>query len=160
MARRNNGGLAALSGVVGVLGYAGGLENAVYPAKLTDFWGLIETMTKRNVCRGAWMLVLAVLAGVWPGIAEDNDQAGRRQPTPDLSGVSSEERRMIESACLVERSVGGPAAYNRCLASQLSALKDVPKTSNLSRLTPAADATERTPSHLDSPPRSNPSRRL
>ena len=36
MARRNNGGLAALSGVVGVLGYVGGLENAAYPAKLTD----------------------------------------------------------------------------------------------------------------------------
>ena len=39
MARRNNGGLAALSGVVGVLEYAGGLENAVYPAKLTDLGG-------------------------------------------------------------------------------------------------------------------------
>lgn len=37
-ARRNNGGLAVLSGVVGVLGYVEGLENAAYPAKLTDLW--------------------------------------------------------------------------------------------------------------------------
>ena len=104
-------------------------------------------MTKRNFCRAAWMIVLAVLAGVWPGIAEDDDQTGRRQSTPNLSGVSPDERRMIESACSLERMVQGPAAYNRCLASQLSALSEMPTTPDLSRLTSAADAAERTPNH-------------
>lgn len=104
-------------------------------------------MTKRNFCRAAWMIVLAVLAGVWPGIAEDDDQTGRRQSTPNLSGVSPDERRMIESACRAEKMFQGPAAYNRCLASQLSALKDTPRIPDLSRLTSAADAAERTPNH-------------
>lgn len=104
-------------------------------------------MTKRNFCRAAWMIVLAVLAGVWPGIAEDDDQTGRRQSTPNLSGVSPDERRMIESACRGEKMLQGPAAYNRCLASQLSALKDTPRIPDLSRLTSAADTAERTPNH-------------
>ena len=53
------------------------------------------SMTNRNACKGAWVLVLVVLVGGQLGIAADDDQPGRRQSTPDLSGVSSDERRMI-----------------------------------------------------------------
>ena len=73
-------------------------------------------MTNRKACRGAWVLVLVVLAGVSPGIAE----------APDLSGVSSDERAMIEGACRLEKRVGGPPAYYRCLAEQLRELKGTP----------------------------------
>ena len=90
------------------------------------------SMTNRNACKGAWVLVLVVLVGGQLGIAADDDQPGRRQSTPDLSGVSSDERRMIESACFLEKSVGGPAAYNRCLASQLRDLNETPTAPDLS----------------------------
>ena len=85
------------------------------------------SMTNRKACRGAWVLVLVVLAGVSPGIAE----------APDLSGVSAAERKMIESACLLEKSVGGPAAYNRCLASQLRELRGAPTAPDLSGVSSA-----------------------
>lgn len=52
--------------------------------------------------RGSTILVLAVLVAVIVvrlGIAEDNNRAGQRQTTLDLFGVSSDERKMIESAC-------------------------------------------------------------
>ena len=76
----------------------------------------------QNACKWAWVLVLVVLAGVSPGIAE----------APDLSGVSADERKMIESACFLEKSVGGPAAYNSCLASQLRDLNEAPTAPDLS----------------------------
>ena len=93
-------------------------------------------ISNRNTCRGVWVLVLAVLAGVWPGMAEDSEPSGRRQSNPDLSGVSSDERKMIESACRLEKSVGGPAAYYRCLASQLRELRGAPTAPNLSGVSP------------------------
>ena len=95
----------------------------------------MRTMTNQRACRGTLILVflaLVILAGVRPGIAEDDDQAGGRQLTPDLSGVSSDERSSIESACASEKMFRGPAAYNRCLASQLSALGKAPMTPDLS----------------------------
>ena len=52
-------------------------------------------MTNRNACKGGWVLVLVVLVGVQLGIAEDDDQPGRRQSTTDLSGVSADERTSI-----------------------------------------------------------------
>ena len=93
-------------------------------------------MTNRNVCKGAWVLVLAALAvlvGVRPGIAEDNDQGGGIQSTPDLSGLSREERESIQSVCSSEKYLQGPVAYNRCVASQLSSLKGAPRTPDLIR---------------------------
>ena len=66
-------------------------------------------------------------------MAEDDDQAGGKQSTPDLSGVSSDERSSIQSACASEKFIQGPAAYNRCVASQLSSLKDAPRTPELIR---------------------------
>ena len=96
----------------------------------------MEIMTNQNACRGKLILVLValvVLAGVRPGIAQDDDQAGGRQSTPDLSGVSSDERSSIQSVCASEKLFQGPAAYNRCVASQLSSLKDAPRTPELIR---------------------------
>ena len=93
-------------------------------------------MTNRNVCKGAWVLVpaaLAVLVGVRPGIAEDNDQGGGIQSTPDLSGLSREERESIQSVCSSEKYLQGLVAYNRCVASQLSSLKGAPRTPDLIR---------------------------
>ena len=101
------------------------------------FWGcLMGIMTNQNACRGKLILVLValvVLAGVRPSIAEDDDQAGWRQSDSDLSGVSSDERMSIESACRTEKVFGGPAAYNRCVASQLNSLKDARRTPDLIR---------------------------
>ena len=95
----------------------------------------MRTMTNQRACRGTLILVflaLVILAGVRPGIAEDDDQAGGRQSTPDLSGVSSDERSSIKSVCSSEKMFRGPAAYNRCLASQLSALSKTPRAPDLS----------------------------
>ena len=41
---------------------------------------------------------------------------------PDLSGLTAEEHRSIESACSHEKYLEGPAAYNQCLENQLSKL--------------------------------------
>ena len=55
-------------------------------------------------------------------------------PTPDLSGLSSDERSSIKSVCASEKLFQGPAAYNRCVASQLSSLNNAPRTPDLSGL--------------------------
>lgn len=44
---------------------------------------------------------------------------------PDLTGLSLEERSMIESACCNEGILNGPSAYYRCVANQLTALRGV-----------------------------------
>ena len=58
-----------------------------------------------------------------------------RDMSANLAGLTTEEWRSIQSACSSEKLLDGPAAYNRCLASQLSALKDAPRTPDLSGLT-------------------------
>ena len=44
------------------------------------------------------------------------------QAQPDLSGLSSDDRGSIESACSHAKYIEGPAAYHRYLQTQLSAL--------------------------------------
>lgn len=44
---------------------------------------------------------------------------------PDLSGLSQEERQSIESACAYDKNINGPAAYNRCLQTQLNMLSGI-----------------------------------
>ena len=44
------------------------------------------------------------------------------QAQPDLSGLSSDDRGSIESACSHAKCIEGPAIYHRCLQAQLSAL--------------------------------------
>ena len=79
------------------------------------------------------LVALFVLAGVRPGIGEEDDQKGWSQSTPDLSRLSREERESIQSVCSSEKYLQGPVAYNRCVASQLSSLKDAPRTPDLIR---------------------------
>ena len=79
------------------------------------------------------LVALFVLAGVRPGIGEEDDQKGWSQSTPDLSGLSREERESIQSVCSSEKYLQGPVAYNRCVASQLRSLKDAPRTPDLIR---------------------------
>lgn len=42
---------------------------------------------------------------------------------PDLSKVTASERSMIEGACNLDKSVGGPAAYYGCLNNQLNLIR-------------------------------------
>ncbi len=51
--------------------------------------------------------------------------------SPDLSGVSQEDRVSIESACAYQKYSVGPAAYHQCVAKQLATLGDS-RTPNLS----------------------------
>jgi len=44
--------------------------------------------------------------------------------TPDLSHLTTEERQSIEMACLEDKVMNGPAAYNECLRKELSLLKE------------------------------------
>ena len=62
-------------------------------------------------------LLLAILAAssLYPCSLSDQAQ-------PDLSGLSSDGRRSIESACSHAKYVEGPATYHRCLQTQLSTL--------------------------------------
>ena len=45
---------------------------------------------------------------------------------PDLSHLTPEERQSIEMACLQQKVMEGPAAYNKCLQKQLSLLVSAP----------------------------------
>jgi hypothetical protein len=54
--------------------------------------------------------------------------------TPDLSGLSAEERQSIESACAGAKYVQGPAAYNGCLRDQIAALSKGKRAPDLSGL--------------------------
>lgn len=65
---------------------------------------------------GSRLVVAVVLVAVWVGMAL------AQLTQPDLSGVSREERQMIEKACDVDRELRGPAAYYKCLSNQLVAL--------------------------------------
>ena len=56
-------------------------------------------------------------------------------PPPNLSGLTSDERSSIKSVCASEKYLQGPAAYNRCVTSQLSSLGNAPRTPDLSGLT-------------------------
>jgi hypothetical protein len=58
-------------------------------------------------------------------------------PTPDLSGLSSEDRRSIESACSHAKYMEGPAAYYQCLRTQLDTLSG-PSLPGLTRVTSPA----------------------
>ena len=53
-----------------------------------------------------------------------------------LSSLTPVERESIESACSTEKNLEGPAAYNRCLNSQLVALAAGPRRPDLSSLAP------------------------
>ena len=56
-------------------------------------------------------------------------------PTSKLSGLTYDERSSIKSVCASEKLFQGPAAYNRCVESQLSSLNNAPRTPDLSGLT-------------------------
>ena len=58
-----------------------------------------------------------------------------RSSKPDLSGLTSAERHAIDGACILEKSVGGPAAYYKCLRDQLAAMSKGPSKPDLSGLT-------------------------
>ena len=58
-----------------------------------------------------------------------------RSSKPDLSGLTAEERRAIDGACILEKSGGGPAAYYRCLRDQLASMARGPSKPDLSGLT-------------------------
>src|SRR2546423_286959 len=45
------------------------------------------------------------------------------QSKPDLSGLRSDERYSMESVCSTAKVVTGPAAYNRCVADQLTTFR-------------------------------------
>lgn len=47
-------------------------------------------------------------------------------PLEELDAVSSSERSMIEGACRLEKSVGGPASYYSCLEEQKAELRRSP----------------------------------
>jgi hypothetical protein len=51
-----------------------------------------------------------------------------------LSGLSAEERSSIEAACEGPKLLEGPAAYRRCLGSQLASLAQAPRPPDLSGL--------------------------
>ena len=63
------------------------------------------------------------LAGDPPQPAESNEGIRPRGgPPAELDSVSSSERSMIEGACALQRSVGGPASYYSCLEEQVAEL--------------------------------------
>ena len=51
--------------------------------------------------------------------------------------LSADERRSLESACNYDKVMNGPAAYNRCVDRQLSALHSAPRGIDLSGLSAA-----------------------
>ncbi len=51
------------------------------------------------------------------------------------SQLTSEERSSLESACYLDKVTNGPAAYNRCIERQVTALQSVPRGIDLSSLT-------------------------
>src|SRR5882672_4771837 len=53
----------------------------------------------------------------------------------DLSSLTVSERQSIEAACSNAKYLQGPAAYNRCLQSQLATLATAPQHPDLSSLT-------------------------
>ena len=55
----------------------------------------------------------------------------------EISSLSSAERQSIESACSGDKVLNGPAAYNRCLANQLAALRNAPRYPDMSSLSSA-----------------------
>ncbi len=58
----------------------------------------------------------------------------RPQRAPDLSGLSTDEKRMIADACSLDRQLNGPAEYYACVRGQLTALRDSPGKPDLSGL--------------------------
>jgi len=67
--------------------------------------------------RYASRFVLAILA---TSCLHPRSLSGQTQP--DISGLSPEDHRSIESACSNAKYLDGPAAYRRCLQTQLDAL--------------------------------------
>lgn len=55
---------------------------------------------------------------------------------PDLSGLTPEERESIDMACLQQKVLQGPAAYNNCIRHQISMLSSAPPRPNLTNLAP------------------------
>ena len=58
------------------------------------------------------------------------------QSPPNLSELSPDELRSIESACSSAKYLNGPAAYNRCLQNQLDEWSKGPRSPDLSGLSP------------------------
>ncbi len=67
---------------------------------------------------------------------KDNVNGALKSETrqPDLSGLSHSERQSIEAACNTDKYVNGPAAYNKCLRNQLSAMSGQAGSPDLSKL--------------------------
>ena len=53
---------------------------------------------------------------------------------PLADSLSYEERGSIESACSTEKTLHGPAAYNKCVSKKISALRSGPRNIDLSGL--------------------------
>ncbi|WMP18947.1 hypothetical protein [Thiothrix lacustris] len=63
--------------------------------------------------------------------------ATKNSARPDFSHLSSAEKQSIESACSTDKHLNGPAAYNKCLSSQLGELDRQGSRPDLSHLTSA-----------------------
>ena len=68
--------------------------------------------------------------------SEETRTPQERTPTRQLeiSSLTVSERQSIEAACSNAKYLQGPAAYNRCLQSQLATLATVPRRPDLSSL--------------------------
>jgi len=55
--------------------------------------------------------------------------------SPDLTGFTSDERRIIESQCSTERTLRGIAAYNQCLIDEIAETRAGPPAPDLTGFT-------------------------
>jgi hypothetical protein len=65
------------------------------------------------------------------------------------SQLTSEERSSLESACYLDKVTNGPAAYNRCIERQVTALQSVPRGIDLSGLTSTERSSLESACYLD-----------
>ena len=61
--------------------------------------------------------------------------APRQDAAPLKDSLNNEESDSIESACSTEKTLYGPAAYNKCVSKKISALRSGPRNIDLSGLT-------------------------
>ena len=54
---------------------------------------------------------------------------------PSLANLGDDDRQSIQSVCLNDKDLNGPAAYDRCLSAQLARLSQAPPYPDLSGLT-------------------------
>lgn len=85
-------------------------------------------LVKNPTCLVLLQLILLCLYPIQISIAESTQK-------PDLSGVTTDERKVIEDVCGRTLRVMGPAAYYECLNEQLHDLERGPSKPDLSGVT-------------------------